>query len=344
MLDDLKYIHERDTADALGAASKQYEQLTHIFTVDQDIRTPENIVFGAMGGSAVAAQMSLSWPGYTVPFEIVRGYDVPAYVSEKTLFVAASYSGTTEETLSAMAQAEEKGAQIVVIAGAGGGTLVAIAKEKGYPVVQLPASGAGRYTVLLNFRAILTVLDKAGVVAQEGVLEALAAEADNLRRSVAIWRPDIATKDNPAKQLAQELMGRSVVVYSGPQLAAGAYRWKISINENAKQIAWTNQLPEFSHNEFTGWTKQPGDKPYAVVDIRSNLDHPRVQKRFELSERLLSGMRPAPIVVRPEGETLLAQLVWTNALGDFVGIYLGLLNGLDPTPLELVGKLKKALA
>lgn len=344
MLDDLKYIHERDAADALGGATKQYEQLTHIFTVDQDIRTPENIVFGAMGGSAVAAQMSLAWPGYTVPFEIVRGYDIPPYVSEKTLFIAASYSGTTEETLSAMAQAEQKGAQIVVIAGAGGGKLVAIAKEKGYPVVQLPASGAGRYTVLLNFRAILTVLAKAGVVAQDDVLEVLAAEADALRRAVAIWRPEVATKDNPAKQLAQELMGRSVVVYSGPQLAAGAYRWKISINENAKQVAWTNQLPEFSHNEFTGWTKQPGEKPYAVVDIRSNFDHLQIQKRFALSERLLSGLRPAPIVVQPEGETLLAQLVWTIALGDFVGIYLGLLNGLDPTPLEYVDKLKKALA
>lgn len=342
MLDDLKYIHERDAQDALGAAEKQYEQLTHIFDIPQWERTPDNIVFGAMGGSALAAQMSLSWPGYMVPFEIVRGYDIPSYVSEKTLFIAASYSGNTEETLSALEQAEVKGAQIAVIAG--GGKLAEIAQQKGYPLALLPKLTTTRYTTLLNLRAIVSLLSQAGVLAQETALEKIAAEADKLRREIAIWKPEVAAKDNPAKQIAQELMGKSVVVYSGPLLASSAYRWKISINENAKQVAWVNQLPEFSHNEFTGWSKQPVEKPYAVVDIRSSLEHPQIQKRFEVTERLLSGLRPAPIVIEPEGDTLLSQLVWTTVYGDFVGIYLGLLNGLNPTPLELVDKLKDSLA
>lgn len=341
MLDDLKYIHERDAQDALGAAESQCEQLLQTFELPELDFTPDNIVFGAMGGSAIAAHMSQVWPGYTVPFEIVRGYDIPAYVSDKTIFIAASFSGNTEETLSALSQAEAKGARIMVIAG--GGKLVDIARTNNYPLALLPKMAVSRYTTLLNLKAILSLLARANVLAAKDSATQLESHVDFLRTSTAIWRPDIATKDNPAKHLAQELMGRSVVVYSGPKLAPAAYRWKISINENAKQVAWVGQIPEFSHNEFSGWSRQPVEKPYAVIDLRSNLEHPQVQKRFELSERLLSGMRPAPIVVRLEGETLLEQLLWTVVYGDFVGIYLGLLNGVNPTPLELVDKLKDAL-
>ena len=128
-------------------------------------------------------------------------------------------------------------------------------------------------------------------------------------------------------------MGKSPVIYAGPKLFPAAYKWKISFNENAKQVAWTNQYPEFNHNEFMGWTKQHVDKTYDVIDLRSKLEHPRVQKRFEVTERLLSGMRPAPIVVEAEGETLLQQLLWVFALGDFVTLYTALLIGLNPAPV-----------
>jgi glucose/mannose-6-phosphate isomerase len=122
-----------------------------------------------------------------------------------------------------------------------------------------------------------------------------------------------------------------------------AYKWKISFNENAKQVAWTGQYPEFNHNEFIGWSKQPVDKPYAVIDLRSKLEHKRIQKRFEVSERLLSGMRPSPIVVNAEGSTVLEHLLWTVALGDFVTLYTALLNGVNPAPVDLVETFKKSL-
>ncbi|OGL40454.1 hypothetical protein A3J32_01600 [Candidatus Saccharibacteria bacterium RIFCSPLOWO2_02_FULL_46_7] len=92
-----------------------------------------------------------------------------------------------------------------------------------------------------------------------------------------------------------------------------------------------------------GWSSHPIQKPYAVVDLRSNLEHPRVQKRFEVTENLLSGRRPAPNIVQIEGETLLEQLLWTIAFGDFVSIYLALLNNINPAPVELVEKFKLEL-
>ncbi len=341
MLDDLAYIHERDAEDALGIALKQYEQLAYEFVIEPFPFEPANIVYAGMGGSALAAHLSTTWPGYKVPFEVVRNYDLPAYVSSQTLVIVSSYSGNTEETLSALEQAEARGARIAVISG--GGKLVEKAREKGYPLALLPESGQPRYAVLYNLKALLSLLKAAHILNDSDVDPQLEMAADFLQRSTAVWGPEVATKDNPAKQLAQELMGKSVVVYGGPKMFPAAYKWKISINENAKQVAWTNQIPEFNHNEFIGWSKQPVEKPYAVIDLRSNFEHERVQKRFVVTEQLLSGLRPAPHVVTPEGDTLLEQLLWVVAFGDFVSLYLALLNGLNPAPVELVEKLKHAM-
>lgn len=142
MLDDLKYIHEKDAQDALGIAERQWQQLEYEFAVDfgnVGDKTYDNVVLGGMGGSALAALIGTTWPGLSVPFQIVRDYDIPEYVSEKTLFIASSYSGNTEETLSALEQAEAKNATVVVIAY--GGKLEEIAAQKQYPFLKLPDTG-----------------------------------------------------------------------------------------------------------------------------------------------------------------------------------------------------------
>ena len=117
MLDDLKMIHQRDAQDTLGIAERQWQQLSYEFETSQSVVSADNIVYAGMGGSALAAVLSISWPGYKIPFTVVRDYDIPEYVSDKTYFIAASYSGNTEETLSALEQAEARGAQIAIIAG-----------------------------------------------------------------------------------------------------------------------------------------------------------------------------------------------------------------------------------
>lgn len=341
MLDDLKYIHERDVQDALGIAEKQWQQLEVTFDLPQIEGNFDNIVHAGMGGSALWALVSLSWPGYSVPFEVCRDYEIPAFVSEKTLFIASSYSGNTEETLSALAKAEEKKATIVVIAS--GGTLADIAHDKNYPLALLPKTEQPRFALLSGLKALVTLLEHANMITESDAEQTIHQTAEFVKTSVQAWLPTVQTTQNPAKKLALELMGKSVVVYAGPKLFPAAYKWKISFNENAKNIAWCDQLPEFSHNEMLGWTSHPTNKPYAIIDLRSNLEHPRVQKRFEVTERLLSGQRPAPHVIQAQGENLLEQLLWTIALGDFVSLYLALLNGLNPTPVELIEKFKKAL-
>ena len=190
--------------------------------------------------------------------------------------------------------------------------------------------------------AFVQILEPLGLI-DTGKNTELAAVSEWLKDKTASWKAEIPTASNPAKQLALELVGKSVVVYSGPKLFPAANKWKICMNENAKNIAWTNQFPEFNHNEFIGWSSHPTQKPYAVVEIRSNLEHERVQKRFLVTERLLSGQRPQPEVVVPEGTSVIEQLLWASNYGDYVSLYLALLNGLNPTPVDLVEKLKLQL-
>jgi glucose/mannose-6-phosphate isomerase len=341
MLDDLKYIHQRDGQDALGIAEKQWQQLQQKYEVDlSGIGEIDNVILAGMGGSALPGVFLQSWPGLNVPFEIVRNYHIPKYVNEKTLFISSSYSGNTEETLSALAEAEDEGTQIVVIADSG--QLEKIGRQKGYPLFEIPVGIQPRMCCFYFLAAFLQLLEPLKLV-DTGKTEELAATGTWLSSQTATWRPDIATKDNLAKQIAMELAGKTVIVYSGPLLFPAANKWKIGMNENAKNLAWVNQYPEFNHNEFIGWSSHPIEKPFAVVEIRSNLENPRVQKRFELSAKLLSGKRPAPIVVQPKGETLPQQLLWASMLGDFVSIYFALLNGVNPTPVDLVEKFKTEL-
>ena len=339
MLDDLKYIHHRDGQDALGIAEHQAEQLGHQFDKPELGSGFANVVYAGMGGSALAALVARSWPGINVPFEICRRYDIPKYVSEKTLFIASSYSGNTEEILSTLAEAEAKKATVVIISQ--GGKLSEIAKAKNYPALALPDTKQPRFAVLASLKALATILEKAGLT--DGKVEELVKTTDFLKKSVEAWLPTGPTKENPAKRLAEELAGKSVAVYGGPLMAPAAYKWKINFNENAKNVAWWNELPEFDHNELSGWTSHPILKPYAIIELRSNFEHPRVQKRFEVGEKLLSGRRPAPYVVAVQGGTLLEQLVWVIAYGDFVSIYLALLNGINPSPVDIVEKFKKEL-
>ncbi len=341
MLDDLKYIHTKDSEDALGIAAKQWQQLETVYELpdlDFDI---DNIVFAGMGGSALWALLSQTWPGYTVPFQVWRKYDAPNYINNKTLMVISSYSGNTEETLSALEAGRAAGAHIVIAAG--GGKLIDIAKSEGIPYTLLPQSSQPRFAALNGLKSLITILEKAGLVDEDGAEKTLHETAEFLKTEISNWLPEVPTSKNPAKQLALEVAGTSPVIYGGPLMAPAAYKWKISFNENAKNIAWTNEIPEFSHNEFLGWTSHPVDKPYTVIDLRSTFEHPRVQKRFEVTERLLSGKRPAPHVIQARGDSVLQHLLYCVALGDFVSLYTALLNGLNPTPVDLIEKMKKAL-
>lgn len=341
MLDDLKYIEQFDRSNALAIVAGQADQLRQQYDVEVPVvEDLHNIVLAGMGGSALAAEFVRSWLSdrLPVPVEIVREYQLPAYVNEHSLIIVSSYSGNTEEALAVLEDARKHKAHLIIMTA--GGKLAEIAKKEGYALIEIPSGLQPRLAVLFGAKALASVIEHLGLV--EGLAEELETQADWLAEEVHSYAAAVPTKDNPAKQIAEALVGHPIVVYGGPVLAMVAMKWKIDFNENSKNQAFYYALSEFNHNEFIGW-HNPKNTTLRVVELTSSLDNPRITKRFEVSNRLLSGIMPAPVVVEAHGETKLQQMLWTLLLGDFASVYLAILNGTDPTPVELIEKLKKEL-
>lgn len=346
ILDNANVVAQKDPSGALKVAAEQYTQTNfaaEIVNPDHDNRAINSVVVTGMGGSALAALVLkvLLQNELTIPFEIVRQYGLPAHVNENTLVIASSYSGNTEETLSGLEVARDRGAQIAIVAS--GGTLIEVAHEATIAHVLMPAGIQPRMAMIYNLKSIFTLLAHFGVVSEEWTAQ-LDAMTDWLKNESAAWCADVPTERNYAKQLALQAVGKTPVFYGSPFTAPLAYKWKISWNENAKNVSFWNEYPEFNHNEFMGWVSHPVEKPFAVFDLKSSFDTPRVLQRFELSDRLLSGKRPAAKTIQLQGETVLQQLVWGSILADFASIYTAILNGVDPTPVVLIEKLKQELA
>lgn len=346
MLDDDNVLRQRDPGGALAVAAMQFEQAqfsVEVANPEHDAREITKVVIAGMGGSALAALLikaALS-DEMLVPFEVIRSYDLSEYVDFNTLVIASSHSGNTEETLHAYGQAKAKNAQVAAIAS--GGKLLEKAAKESVAYVELPAGLQPRMAMIYNLRAMTALLAHFGVLSYDRFAQ-IADQTEWLGEQTKNWTSDVTTDKNYAKQLALLSVGKTPVFYAGPLMAPIAYKWKISWNENAKNIAFWGEYPEFNHNEFIGWSSHPIDKPFVVFDLISQFENPRVVRRFEISDRLLSGMRPKAHSINLEGDRPIAQYLWGCLLADFVSIYVAILNGVDPTPVALVEKLKEELA
>lgn len=342
MLDDLSVIKQKDPSDALGVADQEFNQVSFAVSIenpDNDAREINNVVVTGMGGSALAAMVVKTWlkDSLKVPFDVCRSYDLPSYVSSNSLVIASSYSGNTEETLSALDQALGADAQVAIIAA--GGQLVDIARSKNIAHVVLPGSFQPRMAVNFNLKALVAILINFGLL-PSSVLDEVNSTVEWLETESRGWLASVPTEHNYAKQIAMKAVGKTPIFYGGTLTAPVAYKFKISWNENAKNVAFWNELPEFNHNEFMGWVSHPIEKPFAVFDLVSSFEHPRILKRFELTDRLLSGVRPKSTVIELRGDTPLKQMLWGGILADFASIYVAILNGIDPTAVDLIENFK----
>ena len=343
ILDNPSQISERDSHNALAVAGEEPNQLnTELRLENTPSKIPrfEQIVVAGMGGSALASEVARDWLDLPVPFQVVKDYNLPQYVGPETLFVACSFSGNTEETISALLEAQDRGAPTIILTG--GGELLKLAKEQSLPHVEISYSGQPRMNMLLNLRAFVEVFISYGLL-EKSIRDELTSTAERNSKLAEDWGSDKEFASNLAKQLAWHCAGKTPIIYATDRFGSLAYKWKISFNENSKNIAFCNEFPEFNHNEFIGWSSHPVEKPFAVLDLRSSFDHPQVTKRFVVSDRLLSGKRPKALSVQLVGETMLDQFVWGAVLADYTSIYLAILNGVDPTPVDLIEKLKKDL-
>ena len=344
MLDDINVIKQRDPSDALGAVGTMPQQAVFDAHFEGEVveRPIRSVVIAGMGGSALAADMIKVLVGdeLRLPLEVVKGYHLPSHVESSTLVVTISHSGNTEETIECYRQARVRGAVVGVLGT--GGELIRLAEQDNVLRVCVPGGVQPRMSTVYHLRALLKILQQYNLIGSR-VYDEIADAASWLGDWLNEWAAERPEEHNYAKQLAQKTVGKTAVFYGGELTAPIAYKWKISWNETAKNVAFCSRYPEFNHNEFIGWSSHPVDKPFAVFDLTSSFERSRIAERMDLSDRMLSGMRPKATQVSLVGDNLVQQFLWGIALADMTSIYGAILNGVDPTAVDLIEKFKRSL-
>ncbi len=299
-----------------------------------------HVVVSGMGGSAIGGDVVRAALGSVmrVPLVVCRDYRLPAFVDSSTVVFASSYSGNTEETLSAYDHAHGAGALIFCLTS--GGKLAALARSHGYPVIQLPAGLPPR--AALGYSSIMLIGALAALGQAPDMSEALRETEELLKNLVVRYCPETPEQHNQAKRLARSLHGKVVALYaSSGILDPVAVRWRGQIEENAKNLAFHHLLPEMNHNEIVGWElPEPVLRQIGVVFLRDIADPAPIGCRFDFTRELVAKKAGACREAWTEGESALARLFSLICLGDFVSLYLAFLNQVDPTPVRIIERLK----
>jgi glucose/mannose-6-phosphate isomerase len=267
---------------------------------------------------------------------VVRGYDLVPWMAGDALVLCSSYSGNTEETLACFQAAGELGAPRVVVTT--GGELATLAREAGVPVIGVPSGMQPRAAVVYMTIATLHCAVAAGVC--EPLVGEIEGAGRLLERLAAEWGPD-AADDSPAKSLARELNGSVPVVYGAGSTAAVASRWKTQVNENAMQPAFHAALPEANHNDICAWERADEFTRFSAVLLDDENLHPQLRRRIELTAEVVGDHGH---VVESVGESALDRVLSLVFLGDLVSVYMAVLAGVDPTPVDVLERFKGELA
>ncbi len=357
-LDAPEILAEADPGGMLGlieGAAVQWRdavRATTAFELPDAWREKRRVIVLGMGGSAIAADFAAvaladTWP---VALHVVRDYHLPAWAGDGDLVVACSYSGATEETLSAWHEAAGRGLDRAAITT--GGELGSEAEREGVPLFALPeglpprAAFPSALVTLYGLLAGIGPLDESAPGSEESRIE-LTAVADLLDGLRERYGGDSPLLENPAKELALWLGDNWPVIYAPARpLGPVAWRWRGQFAENAKRVASGHLLPEMNHNEIVGWEVQEVIYPATRVLLMEDPGQsPKMQRRLDVTAELLqTAGAPVRRIKAEEGTHGLARMVALAALGDYVSVYLALGWRVDPTPVEKIDHLKAKLA
>ncbi|MBM3709895.1 MAG: bifunctional phosphoglucose/phosphomannose isomerase [Actinobacteria bacterium] len=351
ILDNLERIRELDKQDMLGVEENFYSQLLEAKKIAESTALSQlknknfsGMAILGMGGSGFTGDIikSLIIDHVEIPVEIVKGYDLPAFINKDWLVIAVSYSGNTEETISAANQALQKNCEFLCVAS--GGKIEEIALKNGKCFVRLPSGFQPRGASGYLFFTTYLVLKNLGIV---NVNDIEIEEALNLiRKKSEIYKRGIDTDNNPAKKLALKLFNNMPVIYgTDGYLSAVAFRWKCEFNENSKYPGFWAEFPELNHNETVGWENLKDiTKNFVLIVFRDAQARERIKVRIKTTIQLIKSQFRDVVEIDVEGKTKLAKALSTMYLGDITSVYLALLGGVDPTPVERISVLKAELA
>jgi glucose/mannose-6-phosphate isomerase len=304
----------------------------------------DRIVVLGMGGSGIGGSLLQALAvdiGAPTPVFVVRGYRLPAWVDERTLVLASSNSGNTEETVASFTQALGAGAKCVVITAAG--RLWDLAVERGVPLLNVRWDGEPRAALGWSYASLLAICGGLGLLPD--LAQDLNAALDDLRALGKRLGTGVSEAENEAKRLARRWIGGLVVAIGAEALAPVAYRWRTQINENSKSWAIADELPELNHNAPLGFGAPEALLPLLrVVFLRHDAMHPRIRLRVDATRDEMRSHGIDAEIIDVAGSNLLSQQLCAVHLGDWASYYLGVLNGVNPSSMDALERLKKLLA
>ena len=350
LLNDPKAIWRIDRSDMLGKAAALNLQCEQGWRLGLGFKLPKGwgrsrhlLVLG-VGGSAIGGDLLKEAVAGSLsrPITVNRTYTIPAWVNRETLVVACSYSGNTEETLSATQAAADKGARILAFTS--GGKLASWAKRHGFPLILIPPGLPPRAAIGYQLFGPLGFLVGLGWLKESSLPVEKACQS--LEQFIeGKLHPSVGLASNPAKKLAGALQGRLPILYGASGGWEGVtYRWRTQLEENAKTLTFHHLFPEATHNEISGWLEPRSlMKELVALFLVDPAIHPRIRRRMEFTAGIIRRQGARVLHVETSGESTLARTLKLIALGDFVSVYLGILYRVDPTPVKRVEALKEYL-
>lgn len=309
-----------------------------------------NFILMGMGGSAIGGDLLRSYlngiGGNKINMSISRGYNLPKYADDTYNFIASSYSGGTEETISSIKEAIELQGNIICITS--GGEIENICKNSSLPVINIPGGMMPRCALGLSFFSLLQLFLKTNLISDE-VKSVIKSSIDNtieLLKKKSLIYSNIDNEKNYALSIAKMIKNNIAIIYSGNELMDVVnLRWRGQIQENSKALAFGNVFPEMNHNEINSWI-YPDDllKRFVAIYLSDKDYHPKVKARIKAVDNILSEKMDGTVKIESMAPNLLSRMFDILYLGDWVSFYLALLNDEDPTPIPLIMRLKDELS
>ena len=289
----------------------------------------DKIVVSGMGGSSIAGAIlqSYMWKS-KIPVFLSRDYSVPEFADRNTLVFSVSYSGNTEETISALRTAFGKGCTVIAVTS--GGKLLRKFMEEKLPYLEVPSGLQPRASLAYQLVPVLKVL---------GLLGLIPDPSQDVRKAIAALRD--ASYGDQAKSLAGKLTGRVPIVYASERLYPVAYRWKTQFNENSKIHAFSGAFSEINHNELVGYSNL--NASYHVIILEDQEDHRRIRARIGLTKKIISEKEVPSTQIMIRGDNILTRLLSAVHIGDLTSVYLAMLTNTDPEPVEIIEGFKASL-
>ncbi len=352
LLNDVEKIRELDPGNMYNSIFDLPEHMENALKIckkwkinPDDFSDIKNVVVVGMGGSAIGGDLVRSYLNakIMVPFHVCRHYNLPEFVDDETLVIVSSYSGNTEETLSAVDDALTRKAMIAAVST--GGMLNEVAELNQIPIAILPEGMQPRAALGYSFTPLLYLLEKVGLV--KDVVSELKTTTAKLKLFRENYIEDISVDKNMPKKLAERIQGKIPIIYSGPTITdVVGFRWKCQICENSKILAFNNQFAEFNHNELVGWSEKIEEKGehLVVLMLRDFDDMDQIKARMDIVKEIIEALNVEVIEIYSRGDSVLERMFSLIQIGDFASYYLAILTNTDPSPVNIIDYLKDSIS